>query len=88
MDQIIAAEDMAPAARASMIEGMVSSLSNRLATQGGTAEEWAQLIVATSVLERTTEAREILVEARDVFGSSEESLALIEAAAARAGLEE
>ena len=81
------AADMAPEDQAAMIEGMVSNLSERLAGEGGTADEWAQLITALGVLERTDRAAAILGEARQVFADSPEDLAKIEAAASRARLE-
>ena len=49
---IAAADDMSPEDRKAMIEGMVGQLSERLATEGGSAEEWARLIRALGVLER------------------------------------
>lgn len=55
---------MTPQERMQMIEGMVSSLSDRLATEGGPATEWARLITALSVLGRLDDARAVLVDAR------------------------
>ncbi len=81
-----AAEAMEPEDRAAMIEGMVGNLSARLANEGGTAEDWAQLVRALSVLGREAQAREIVDEARQVFAARAEDLALINAAAAEAGL--
>lgn len=86
MEQMMAAEDMDPEARNEMIAGMVASLSDRLATQGGSVEEWARLIVAQSVLGDTDQAKEILAEAREVFGASDAATAVLDEAATRAGL--
>ncbi|WOI55250.1 c-type cytochrome biogenesis protein CcmI [Palleronia sp. LCG004] len=83
---IEAAADMSEEDRAAMISNMVSSLSERLATQGGPSTDWARLIVAYSALDRTDRARAILEEARDVFGESPADLSTIDDAAARAGL--
>ncbi len=86
-EDMAAAAEMDPEARAAMIEGMVASLESRLATGGGTAEEWARLILAKSVLGETAQAQAILTEAREVFVSRAEDLARIEQAATDAGLE-
>ncbi|MEL6571444.1 MAG: c-type cytochrome biogenesis protein CcmI [Pseudomonadota bacterium] len=88
MEQMMAAEDMDPEARSEMISGMVASLSDRLATQGGSPAEWARLIVAHGVLGQTEQAKAVLAEARDVFGASDEAMALFDDAEARAGLSE
>ncbi|UWQ30333.1 c-type cytochrome biogenesis protein CcmI [Leisingera sp. M523] len=88
------AEDMAGASelsakdRQEMIRGMVTRLSDRLATEGGSAEEWARLIGALSVLGDTDRARTIYGEARDAFAADQEALALLETIAAQAGLAE
>ncbi|MCC5999567.1 MAG: c-type cytochrome biogenesis protein CcmI [Pararhodobacter sp.] len=85
------AADMAAAmeldedARAEMIGGMVEGLSARLATQGGTADEWARLIVALGVLGQTDRARAIWSEARTVFADRAEEMALIDQAARGVG---
>ncbi|VDC30574.1 c-type cytochrome biogenesis protein CcmI [Pseudogemmobacter humi] len=84
---LAAAADLAPEDRAAMVEGMVAQLSQRLATEGGPAEEWARLIRSLGVLGREAEAREILAEARSRFTAAED-LALIGAAATDAGLAE
>lgn len=82
-----AAEDMSPEDRAQMIRGMVQSLSDRLARQGGPAADWARLVTAYAVLGETAQAEAILGEAREVFAGRPEDIAAIEAAADRAGLE-
>lgn len=86
LDDIENAEDMSREDRAAMIGSMVSSLTERLATQGGTVAEWAQLIRAYGVLGETQTAAEILAEARDVFGSDAGSLRVINQAAEAVGL--
>lgn len=83
---IAAAADMTPEDRQAMIEGMVDQLSDRLATEGGPAPEWARLITALATLGRTDQARAILTEARGRFAATPADLALIDAAAAQAGL--
>ena len=71
-----------------MIRGMVDGLSNRLATDGGTAQEWARLIGALGVLGETDRATAIWAEAQTVFADRAEDLALIRSAAEQAGLTE
>ena len=52
-EDMAAAADMTPEERQAMIEGMVAQLSDRLATEGGPAEDWARLIGAYGVLGET-----------------------------------
>ena len=85
---VAAAEDMSAEDRQEMIQGMVEGLAGRLASEGGTAEEWARLITALSVLGETERAETILAEARQVFWDDAAGLGQIEAAAERAGLSE
>ena len=47
-----------------MIEGMVSGLADRLASKGGSAEEWARLIRAYSVLHEPDKAKDALAFGR------------------------
>lgn len=81
-----AAEDMAPEDREAMIMGMVAQLSDRLATQGGTASEWARLIGAYGVLGDTENARAIWTEAQNVFGSDAGAMNALRQAADQAGV--
>ena len=85
-EDLAAMEDLPPEQQAEMIENMVASLAQRLATQGGSAEDWAQLISAYGVLGRQGEAREIWVEAQAVFGGDEAQLAVVREAARGAGV--
>ncbi len=62
------------------IRGMVESLAQRLATTGGSADEWARLIRALTVLKETERAQMILAEARQRFSSEPEALKRIEEA--------
>ncbi len=88
LEQIAAADDLSPEDRSAMIDGMVAQLSDRLANEGGTAAEWARLITALSVLGDDGQARAILTEARQVFATSDDAMALIDQAATQAGLTE
>jgi cytochrome c-type biogenesis protein CcmH len=82
------AAEMSPEDRQEMIRGMVDQLSERLATEGGSAEEWARLISALGVLDQTERARAIWAEAQQVFGDRPDQLAIVRQGAARAGLAE
>jgi len=86
-EDVEAAEEMTAEDRQTMIEGMVQSLSDRLAAEGGPSEEWARLISALGVLGRLDEARAVRDEALGVFGSSADDLAVIRRAAQAAGLD-
>lgn len=85
-EDIEAAQEMDPEERAAMIEGMVDGMLARLANDGGTAQDWAQLLRALAVLERREQALEILQEARTVFAARAEDLALINDTASEVGL--
>ena len=85
---IEAAEDMDPEARRGMIRGMVAQLSDRLATEGGTAEDWARLINAYGTLGERAQAARIWDEAQSVFADSPERLATVRGAAEAAGVAE
>ncbi len=59
---------------------MVEGLAQRLATSGGSAEEWARLIRALTVLKENDRAQTILAEARQRFAAEPEALKRIEEA--------
>lgn len=82
-----AAENMTPAERQQMIQSMVKGLEERLAADGGTPEEWSRLISSLVVIGQKDHAQKILKEARGRFTGAPESLAPIESAAQKAGLQ-
>ena len=86
-DDIAAAQDMSPAQRMEMIQGMVSGLSERLATEGGPPQDWAQLISALGVLGQMDQAAAIFTNARDVFSDDPGAMDMINEAADRVGLQ-
>lgn len=81
-----AAADLSPEERQEMIQGMVNQLSDRLATEGGSPEEWARLIAALGVLGQAQRAIDIRDEAITVFAENAAALQVIEAAALQAGI--
>ncbi|KAA2312719.1 c-type cytochrome biogenesis protein CcmI [Pseudooceanicola sediminis] len=85
---IDAAGDLSVEQRQQMVQGMVDSLSSRLASQGGSVQEWARLISALGVLEETARARAIYEESVQVFAGQTSALATLAAAANQAGIAE
>lgn len=84
---IEAAGEMSPTERMDMIQGMVTGLSDRLATDGGPVEDWAQLISALGVLGQLDQAAAIFANAQDVFGSDPSAMDALNRAADRIGLQ-
>lgn len=88
------AEDMENAAqmsqedRAAMIRTMVDTLSERLADQGGSAQEWARLITSQAILGEREAAQSALDAALAAHGDDRTARTTIEAAARSAGLTE
>lgn len=75
------AETMTEAERTKMIGGMVAGLAERLATDGGTAAEWARLIRAYGVLGEIARADAIWQEAKTTFATNPEAMTLLRTAA-------
>ncbi|WP_299894284.1 c-type cytochrome biogenesis protein CcmI [uncultured Ruegeria sp.] len=85
-EDMAAAAELSPEERQQMIQGMVDQLSDRLATEGGSPEEWARLIAAFGVLGQGQRAIDIRDEAMEVFAGNSEALQIIDAAALQAGI--
>ncbi len=85
-EQVNAAADMTTEERMAMIEGMVAQLADRLATEGGTAQEWTRLIVSLANLGRADEAKTVLTEALQTFADDADAVDMITNAAASAGV--
>ncbi|WP_370073997.1 MULTISPECIES: c-type cytochrome biogenesis protein CcmI [Salipiger] len=83
-----AASELSDEDRQQMIEGMVDRLGARLAEQGGSPQEWGQLLGALGVLGRTEQAAAIWQEAQAIFAAQPDALAIVRAGAARAGVVE
>lgn len=83
---IESAQDMSPADRMAMIEGMVGGLADRLANEGGPPEDWARLITALGVLDRYGQARSIFENALEVFDGNPGALDIVNRAAEQVGL--
>ena len=87
-EDIESAAEMSDEDRQEMIRGMVAGLSDRLATEGGPATDWARLIRALAVLGDTEEAQAIWEEARARFANQQSELDIVRAAARDAGVAE
>lgn len=83
-----AASEMSAEDRAAMIEGMVAQLEARLASEGGSAEEWARLIGSYAVLGQTDKAQAAWAQAQAALKDQPEALEQVKAAAAQAGVAE
>jgi cytochrome c-type biogenesis protein CcmH len=71
-----------------MVRGMVEGLATRLAKNGGSAEEWARLIRAYTVLHETDKAKETLAVARMALAGDAKAGAGLDALARDLGLGE
>ncbi len=74
---IAQAAEMSQADRTAMIGTMVQGLATRLQSQGGTVEEWAQLIRAYGVLGETANASKAWEQAKTIFAGDQNKLALL-----------
>jgi cytochrome c-type biogenesis protein CcmH len=83
---IAAAEDMDPAARQAMIEGMVQRLAARLDQGGGALADWLRLVRAYSVLDRKDDASKALAKAKSQFSGDRQALEELDQLAAELGL--
>lgn len=83
---VAAAQDMSPEDRQAMIRNMVEGLNDRLATEGGSAEEWARLIKALANLGEKDRAATIYAEAQKTFAGRTVELSGLKEAAVEAGV--
>ncbi len=67
-EDVRAADDMTPEERAAMVAGMVARLEERLTERGGEPEDWVRLINAYVQLQKTEDARRILVMSQEKIG--------------------
>lgn len=87
-EQVEAAGELTPEARLEMVRAMVAGLNERLAAEGGSADDWARLIRAYGVLGDRGAARAIWAEAAVLFAAEPGALLLVQAAARDAGVSE
>jgi cytochrome c-type biogenesis protein CcmH len=74
---IEASNDMTADERREMISNMVEGLANRLASEGGTSDEWVRLIKALSVLGDSDRVKKIWAEALNIYKNSPADLRVI-----------
>jgi len=75
-----------PEAQRPMIEGMVSRLAARLASNGGSVDEWSRLIRAYAVLHEAGKAKAALADARKALAPDPNAVASLDALAHDLGL--
>jgi cytochrome c-type biogenesis protein CcmH len=80
------ASEMSEGERKEMIQGMVSRLSERLSTEGGSPNEWARLINALGILGEFENANSVWVEAKTIFKGSPNALKILRDVADTIGL--
>ena len=68
--KVAAAQNMSPADRQAMIEGMVQKLAARLQQQGGDLASWLRLVRAYTVLDRKDDALAALARAKSQFAGN------------------
>lgn len=81
--QVQDSANMSDSERSDMIRSMVARLSERLASEGGSVEEWVQLIGANAVLGEVDAAKQALADAKAAYAQDPAALAQIEAAGAK-----
>ncbi len=87
-DAVAAASEMTAEERQDMIKSMVGRLSERLDTDGGSPQEWAQLLGALGVLGDKEKAAATWAKAQEAFAGDSAALEVVRAAAVRAGVAE
>jgi cytochrome c-type biogenesis protein CcmH len=75
-----------PEAQRPMIEGMVSRLAARLASNGGSVDEWSRLIRAYAVLHEADKAKAALADAKKALAPDPNAVASLDALAHNLGL--
>ena len=80
------ASEMSEGERKEMIQGMVSRLSERLSTEGGSPNEWARLINALGILGDLKNANSVWGEAKTIFKGSPNALKILRDVADTIGL--
>ncbi len=86
-EDVAAASKLDPAARAQMIEQMVTGLAERLKTDGNDLAGWQRLLRAYAVLGQKDKGTEALAEARKVFSSDQAALSSLDTLARSLGFD-
>lgn len=85
-DDVAAASEMSQEDRGAFIKSMVARLTERLTTEGGSPQEWAQLIGALGVQGNKDDARTMVAKAKIAHAGDTAALEVISQAAKRAGV--
>ncbi len=85
-DDVAAAQDMNAEDRQAMIRNMVERLSDRIASEGGSAAEWARLITVLGVLGETDRAAATWKDAEKEFAGTGDAFEQVKQAAIQAGV--
>ncbi|QFT33130.1 formate-dependent nitrite reductase complex subunit NrfG [Labrenzia sp. THAF82] len=85
-EDVAATSDMTAEDRQTMIQGMVSGLAERLSAEGGSVDEWNQLMRAYMVLGEKQKAETALKDALTAYAENPDDLSLIKDAADQLGL--
>jgi len=87
-EDVNAASEMSSTDRSAMIGQMVAGLSERLRSDGGSADEWKKLVRSYMVLGKKEDAMKALADARAAYAEKPETLAEFNALASSLGLKE
>jgi cytochrome c-type biogenesis protein CcmH len=74
-EELSAAEDLSVDDRADMVSTMVSGLANRIAAEGGSVQEWTQLIRSYQVLKKFDESAQARADAIAAYQDDAEAVA-------------
>ncbi|MGB0507126.1 MAG: c-type cytochrome biogenesis protein CcmI [Pikeienuella sp.] len=74
-EELAAAEDLSTDDRADMVNTMVSGLANRIAAEGGSVQEWTQLIRSYQVLKQFDDAAQARADAIAAYQDDAEAVA-------------
>ncbi len=83
---VVAGAGAIPEVQRPMIEGMVTRLATRLASNGGSVDEWSRLIRAYAVLHEADKAKAALADARKALAPDPNAVASLDALARDLGL--
>lgn len=86
-EDIAAAEKLAPADRAAMIQQMVDGLAERLEADGKDLAGWQRLLRAYAALGQKNKATDALTKARKAFAGDDTSLSALDDLARKLGLD-
>ncbi|GAG03328.1 unnamed protein product, partial [marine sediment metagenome] len=84
--QVEAARGMSQSDRSAMIKQMVTSLAERLRSDGGSIDEWMRLVRSYTVLGDKDGATTAIADARKAMASNKQAIASLDELARKLGL--